>query len=63
MPEEKKKTRTSTAVKRRYNQKTYKRVIADLKFDEYDEFARLRGEMSRAEFIRQLMANWKETHE
>ena len=49
MPEEKRKTRTSTAVKRRYNQKTYKRVIADLKFDEYDEFERLRGDMSRAE--------------
>lgn len=63
MPEEKKKPHTSSAVKRRYNAKTYKRMEISLRFEEFDEFENLRGEMSRAEFIRQLMANWKETHE
>lgn len=62
MPEEKRKPRTSSAVKRKYNQKTYKRITVDLRFADYDEFEELRGEMSRAEFVRQLMAFWKENH-
>lgn len=61
MSEEKRNTHTSSAVKRRYNQKTYKRITVDLKFSDYDKFEELRGEMSRAEFIRQLMANWEKT--
>lgn len=60
--DEKRKPRTSSAVKRKYNQKTYKRIAVDLRFADYDEFEKLRGDMPRAEFIRQLMAFWKENH-
>ena len=41
---------TSSAVKRKYNQKTYKRWTADLKIAE-----QLRGDMSRAEFLKMLI--------
>lgn len=48
------KTHTSTAVKRRYNDKTYTRFYADLRnetFAEIDTWLKERG-MSRATFIK-----------
>lgn len=52
------KTHTSTAVKRRYNDKTYTRFSADLRnetFAEIDAWLKERG-MSRATFIKTAFA-------
>ena len=46
---------TSSAVKRKYNQKTYKRLTADLKIADFELFEQLRGDMSRAEFLKMLI--------
>ena len=46
---------TSTAVKRKYNQKTYKRFIADLRIEDFEKIEKLRGDMSRAEFLKMLV--------
>ena len=54
MPDTKRKTTTSTAVKRRYNEKTYKRFFADIRIEDYDEidaYVRSKG-WSKAEFIK-----------
>lgn len=54
MPETKRKTTTSTAVKRRYNDKTYKRFFADIRIEDYDEidaFVQSKG-WSKAEFVK-----------
>lgn len=51
---EKRKTTTSTAVKRRYNDKTYKRFFADIRKEDYDEidaFIQSKG-WSKAEFVK-----------
>lgn len=51
---EKRKTTTSTAVKRRYNSKTYTQFRADLRNEDYaeiNEYIQSRG-WSKAEFIR-----------
>lgn len=51
---EKRKTATSTAVKRRYNNKTYKRFFADIRIEDYDEidaFIQSKG-WSKAKFIK-----------
>ncbi len=53
-------SRTSTAVKRRYNQKTYKRWIAEIRNAEYDEIEAARGDMSRAEFLRTIFRFYAE---
>ena len=58
MPDTKRHTTTSTAVKRRYNEKTYKRFFADIRIEEYDEidaFIQSRG-WSKAEFIKAAYA-------
>lgn len=47
--------RTSTEVKRRYNEKTYKRWAADLRNEDYSRIEALRGEMSRAKFLKTLI--------
>jgi hypothetical protein len=47
--------RTSTAVKRRYNDKTYTRWYADMRNAEYEELEKLRGDMSRPDFLRYLI--------
>lgn len=52
--------KTSTAVKRKYNDKTYKRWYADMKIEEYDEIEQLRGNMSRPDFLRLLIAKYRE---
>lgn len=51
---------TSTAVKRRYNEKTYKRFSADIKIAEFEEIEKLRGNLSRAEFLRHLVQLYKD---
>lgn len=53
----KRKTHTSTEVKRRYNEKTYKRWFADLRIEDFERIEALRGKMSRAEFLKMLIAN------
>lgn len=48
--------KTSTEVKRRYNEKTYKRWFADLRNEEFEKVEDLRGDMSRAQFLQHLIA-------
>lgn len=49
---------TSTAVKQRYKDKTYKRWFCDLKNSDFDELEAVRAEtgLSRAEFLKKLVA-------
>ena len=61
----KRRTRTSTAVKRRYNAKHYRRFAADVKIELYDrlEAYRMDEGLSRAEFLQDaidMMQNKKE---
>ena len=53
----KRKTRTSSAVKRRYNAKHYKKFMAEIKFEFFDriEAYRKKENMSRAEFLQRAM--------
>jgi len=57
------KPRTSSAVKRRYNEKTYKAVSVQIQKALVEQWeARLAEEnMSKAEFIRRAMIEWLET--
>ncbi len=48
-------SKTSTAVKRRYNEKTYTRWFADLRNEDFEKIEALRGEMSRAKFLKLLV--------
>ena len=48
-------SKTSTQVKRRYNEKTYKRWFADIRIEEFEKIEALRGEMSRAAFLKMLL--------
>lgn len=50
-------SKTSTEVKRRYNAKTYKRWAVDLRNEDYEAIETLRGEMSRAQFLKMLIEN------
>lgn len=61
----KRRTRTSTAVKRRYNEKHYKRFAADVKIELYARLEAYRKDegISRAEFLQDaidMMQNKKE---
>jgi len=47
--------KTSTDVKRRYNEKTYKRWFADLRNEDFEQIESLRGDMSRAQFLKKLL--------
>ncbi len=51
------RTRTSTAVKRRYNEKHYKRFYADVKIELYDRLEAYRTDegISRAEFLQKAI--------
>ena len=54
MSDTKRRTTTSTAVKRRYNDKTYKRFFADIRIEDYaeiDAFVQSKG-WSKADFIK-----------
>lgn len=55
-------SKTSSAAKRRYNAKTYKRFTADIKISEFEEIEKLRGEKSRAAFLRELVKTYKEVN-
>ncbi|MEI3162919.1 MAG: hypothetical protein V8S74_05905 [Lachnospirales bacterium] len=48
---------TSTAVKRKYNEKTYTRWYADLRKEVFEEIESIREEtgLSRAEFLKMLV--------
>lgn len=50
--------KTSSEVKRRYNEKTYSRWTADLKKEEFQKIETLRGDMSRAAFLKMLVENY-----
>ena len=49
-------SKTSTAVKRRYNDKTYTRWTVDLRNEDFQKVEELRGELSRAQFLKKLIA-------
>lgn len=53
--------KTSSAVKNRYNAKTYSIFSASLKKAEFEEVERLRGDKSRPEFLRELIAVYKQS--
>ena len=58
----KRKTHTSSEVKRRYNEKHYKRFLADIKiefFDELTEYIEREG-ISRSEFLARAFEALKE---
>lgn len=48
---------TSSAVKRKYNAKTYKRWVVDLRNETFDEIEAIREKMnlSRSEFLKYLV--------
>ena len=48
-------SKTSTDVKRRYNEKTYTRWFADLRSEDFQRIEALCGDMSRAQFLKQLV--------
>lgn len=55
-------SKTSSAVKNRYNAKTYKEFRAMIKIAEFDEIEKLRGETSRAQFLRELVKTYKQAN-
>ena len=54
---------TSSAVKRRYNEKTYSRFTADIKKDDFERIESLRGDMSRSAFLLMLVDEWQKNHQ
>ena len=53
--------KTSSAVKRKYNEKTYKRFTADLRIEDFEKIEELRGNMSRAEFLKFLVSKYEKS--
>lgn len=51
---------TSSAVKRRYNEKTYSRFVADIRKEDFEAIEEARGEMSRAQFLLMLFREHQE---
>lgn len=49
-------SKTSTAVKRRYNDKTYTRWTVDLRNEDFEKIEAMRGDLSRAQFLKKLIA-------
>lgn len=47
--------KTSTESKRKYNEKTYTRWHADLRNEDFEKIESMRGEMSRAKFLKMLV--------
>lgn len=47
--------KTSTEVKRRYNAKTYTRWAVDLRNEDFEKIEELRGDLSRAQFLKKLI--------
>ena len=54
---------TSTAVKRRYNEKTYRRWTVDLRHADFERAEALRGGMSRAQFLSALIECYEKSLE
>ena len=52
-------SKTSSEVKRRYNEKTYSRFICDLKKADFERIELLRGEKSRAQFLLMLVEQYE----
>lgn len=50
--------KTSTEVKRRYNAKTYKQWNASLRNEDFEKIEAVRGEMSRAAFLKMLLEEY-----
>ena len=48
-------SKTSTAAKRKYNAKTYKRWAVDLRNEDFEKIETLRGELSRSQFLKKLI--------
>lgn len=64
MPTEKRRTKTATASKRKYNDKTYKRFFADIRIEDYDEindFVQSKG-WSKAKFVKVAYELLKESN-
>ena len=51
--------KTSTAVKRKYNDKTYTRWAVDLRNEDFEKVEQLRGEMSRSQFLKLLISQYE----
>ena len=47
-------SKTSTEVKRRYNEKNYTRWVVDLRNEDFEKIETMRGELSRAQFLKKL---------
>jgi len=56
-------SKTSTEVKRRYNAKTYTRWSVDLRNEDFEKIEELRGEMSRSQFLKMLIENYRKGSE
>lgn len=54
---------TSTAAKRKYNDKTYSRFAVDLRKEDFEEIEEARGKMSRSQFLLMLFREHKEREE
>ena len=52
-------SKTSSEVKRRYNDKTYKRWIVDLRHEDFELIESLRGDLSRAKFLKLLINHYQ----
>ena len=48
-------SKTSTAAKRRYNDKTYTRWATDLRNEDFKKIEEMRGELSRSQFLKKLI--------
>lgn len=52
-------SKTSTAVKRRYNDKTYTRWAVDLRNEDFEKIETMRGDMSRSQFLKMLITHYE----
>ena len=50
---------TSTASKRKYNDKTYTRWTVDLRKEDFEKIEELRGDLSRAQFLKLLIEHYQ----
>ena len=55
--------RTSSEVKNRYNKKTYSQWSAALRKEDFERIEQVRGEMSRAAFLKMLVEKYCEENE
>lgn len=51
--------KTSTAVKRKYNDKTYTRWAVDLRNEDFQKIETMRGDLSRSQFLKKLIESYK----